>query len=215
MHAGAESLRSSNLPVVLAEAQAGGASSGRNELRTKRDHPMYANGRPKVLVHLACLSAAITLLLVTPPSAAAGTNKHTLCTMKLRCVLLFVLAACASAQNVTVFVWNGIPDQKALFYGYLALEGGLPITRGSTLWIPVGKGEFSWSVPTATLSGDFNVDPNLLYDEKHNPSRLLVPRWKTSIHCEATVPNVSTTLGVMFVENPSGCSSKYGCIIQR
>ena len=183
---------------------------------------MYANGRPNALVHLASLSAAITLLLVTPPSATAGTNKHPLRTMKLRCVLLFILAACASAQNVTVFVWNGIPDQKALFYGYLALEGGLPITRGSTLWIPVGKGEFIWSVPavnsldkTATLSGDFNVDPNLLYDEKHNPGRLLVPRWKTSIHCEATVPNLSTTLGVMFVENPSGSSSEYSCIIQR
>ncbi len=40
---------------------------------------MYANGRPKALVHLAFLSATITLLLVTPPSATAGTNKHPLC----------------------------------------------------------------------------------------------------------------------------------------
>ena len=183
---------------------------------------MYANGRPNTLVHLASLSAAITLLLVTPPSATAGTNKHPLCSMKLRCVLLFVLAACASAQNVTVLVWNGIPDQVALFYGYLVLQGGLPITRGSTLWIPVVKGETTWELPTvdsldktATLSGDFNVDPNLLYDEKHNPSGLLVPVWETSIHCEATVPNVSATLGVMFVKNPPGSSPEYSCIIQR
>ena len=41
---------------------------------------MHANGRPKALVHLAFLSAVITLLLVTPPSANAGTNKHPLCT---------------------------------------------------------------------------------------------------------------------------------------
>lgn len=40
---------------------------------------MYSNGRPKALVHLAFLSAAIMLLLVTPPNATAGTNKHPLC----------------------------------------------------------------------------------------------------------------------------------------
>jgi len=40
---------------------------------------MHTNGRPKVLVHVAFLLATITLLLVTPPNATAGTNKHPLC----------------------------------------------------------------------------------------------------------------------------------------
>ena len=136
--------------------------------------------------------------------------------------LLLVLSGIASARDVTVAVWNGLPDKSALFYGYIALEGGHPIPRGSTLWVLGGKGMTSWSIPAVsplddsmTLYADFDVDPNLVYDEKHHPNQLLVPRWKTSIHCEVTVPNVPTEFGVLFVENPPGSPSKYGCIIQH
>lgn len=133
--------------------------------------------------------------------------------------LLLALSAFSAAQNVSVMVWNGVVDQKALFYGYLSIEGGLPITRGSSLWIPVGKGMFAWEMPPVssldafeTVSGDFNVDPNLFYDEQHDPSRLFVPRFKTSIHCSVSIPNVPTALGVLFLETSPG---KYSCEIQH
>jgi hypothetical protein len=40
---------------------------------------MNANARPNALVLVAVLSATITLLLVTPPTATAGTNNHPFC----------------------------------------------------------------------------------------------------------------------------------------
>lgn len=137
----------------------------------------------------------------------------------MRFLLPLLLVACAAAQNVTISVWNGVLDQKALFYGYLSVEGGLPLVRGSSLWIPVDKGMFLWTMPAAnvldkwvTVSGDFNVDPNLDYDFRHDPSKLFVPHWKTSIHCSKSFQSTVKVFGVLFLESAPG---KYSCEIQR
>lgn len=135
---------------------------------------------------------------------------------------LLLLASLATAQSVTVFVWNGVVNPKALFYGYVALSGGRPLARGTTLWVPGPKGMTSWTMEnvspldsTMTLYADFDVDPNLVQDVKNNPDKLLIPVWKTSIHCETTVKNGAKNFGILFVENPLGASSKYGCVIER
>ena len=137
-------------------------------------------------------------------------------------ILLFLLAGSTEAQNAVVLLWNGIVNPKALFYGYLALEGGRPLARGTTLWVPAGKGMTTWTMEdvspsdaTMTLYGDFVVDPNLVEDMKTEPNKLLLPRWKTSIHCELTLPNAPAAFSVLFVENPTGWPSKYACVIQH
>lgn len=133
-----------------------------------------------------------------------------------------VLTGCALAQDSVVQVWNGVVNPKALFYGYVALAGGRPLARGTTLWVPGPKGMTSWTMQdvspqdaTMTLYADFDVDPNLVEDMKNNPDKLLIPIWKTSIHCELTVPNSPTSFGILFVENPTGKPSKYACVIQE
>lgn len=127
----------------------------------------------------------------------------------------FVHSPVAEAQsNVNVLVWNGIPDQTALFYGYLTLVGSHPLARGSIVSVLVPKGQLEWLLQAVspldeqmTLYGQFTNDPNLIQDTKDNFGKVLSPPWTDKITCSGTFPSNTGYLFVLLTEEASGTFS--------